>query len=58
MLGKKESKVYPWVDCLANWIMQVSATTKAAIASTIGMARLTIQGSWRPRASNSDGVPV
>ena len=31
--------------------------TKAAIASTIGTARGTTHGSWRPRAASVPGVP-
>lgn len=35
-----------------------SARTRAAIASTIGTARGTTQGSWRPRATSSTDSPA
>lgn len=45
------------VDFLAFWISNSSMTTSAAIASTMGTARGTTQGSCRPRATSVPGVP-
>ena len=42
---------------LAFWISNSSMTTSAAIASTMGTARGTTQGSCRPRATSVPGVP-
>ena len=39
------------------WIRSWSMTTMAAIASTIGTARGTTHGSWRPLVANEPGVP-
>ncbi len=39
--------------CTRSW----SKVTIAAIASTIGTARGTTQGSWRPLAAKQPGVP-
>jgi hypothetical protein len=44
-------------DFLAFWISNSSMTTSAAIASTMGTARGTTQGSCRPRATSVPGVP-
>lgn len=41
----------------AFWIRSWSMTTMLAIASTIGTARGTTQGSWRPLAASEPGVP-
>lgn len=41
----------------AFWIRSWSMITIAAIDSTIGTARGTTQGSWRPRAARVPGVP-
>ena len=38
-------------------IRSASRTTRAAMASTIGTARGTTQGSWRPLAASVPGVP-
>jgi len=46
------------VDFLAFWISNSSMTTSAAIASTMGTARGTTQGSCRPRATSVPGVPL
>ena len=43
--------------CREFWINSSSMTTSAAIASTMGTARGTTQGSWRPRAAKDPGVP-
>jgi len=42
---------------LAFWTSNSSMTTSAAIASTMGTARGTTQGSCRPRATSVPGVP-
>mmetsp|Transcript_29662 Transcript_29662/g.76130 ORF Transcript_29662/g.76130 Transcript_29662/m.76130 type:complete len:206 (+) Transcript_29662:50-667(+) len=39
--------------CCSRW----SASTSATMASTIGTARGTTHGSWRPRASSSTSLP-
>jgi hypothetical protein len=44
-------------DFLAFWMSNSSMTTSAAIASTMGTARGTTQGSCRPRATRVPGVP-
>jgi hypothetical protein len=44
-------------DFLAHWMSNSSITTSAAMASTMGTARGTTQGSWRPRAASVPGVP-
>ena len=44
-------------DFLALCMSNSSMTTSAAIASTMGTARGTTQGSCRPRAANVPGVP-
>lgn len=41
----------------AFWMRTWSMTTSAAIASTMGTARGTTHGSWRPRAASVPGVP-
>lgn len=45
------------VDFLAFWMSNSSMTTSAAIASTMGTARGTTQGSCLPRATSVPGVP-
>jgi hypothetical protein len=45
------------VDFLAFCMSNSSKTTSAAIASTMGTARGTTQGSCRPRATSVPGVP-
>lgn len=39
---------------MSSWSM----TTMAAMVSTMGTARGTTQGSWRPRAASVPGVPL
>ena len=42
-----------WPLCLSAW----STSTSAIIASTMGTARGSTQGSWRPRPSSVVGLP-
>src|ERR1041384_6701355 len=42
----------------ASWRRQWSARTRASMASTIGTARGSTHGSWRPRGSRTVGLPA
>ncbi len=54
-MGGVSSATSPhWARCASTW----SITTSASIASTMGVARMPTQGSWRPKVSTTVGWPA